>query len=89
MAEIHAQQGTLFHYERPKSMNVDLKRSINVIISQRCELEQQLDTAVASLLEPAKATNQGVLVTRLGPRSFTVSLSEEVPYGMTLENASW
>lgn len=29
---------------------------------------------------------QGILVTRLGPGSFTVALSAEVPYGVTQES---
>ena len=65
------------------------ERFITLTITERSELEHQLDTAVAQLLEPARKLNQGVLVTRCSPSSFTVCLSKEVPYGMTVESVTW
>ncbi|MCW2763711.1 MAG: hypothetical protein JWR85_3912 [Marmoricola sp.] len=70
-------------------MNNSPEKSITLTISQRSELEHRLDAAVAELLGPAKKLSQGVLVTRLGPASFTVCLSEQVPYGTTVERVAW
>jgi hypothetical protein len=62
---------------------------ITLTITRRAELEHGLDSVVAGLLEPAKQLKQGLLVTRLSPELFNVSLSEKVPYGTTVENVSW
>lgn len=70
-------------------MTDNAKNSISLTISHRSELEHQLDHAVTKLLETARQENQGILVTRLSPASFTVCLSEHVPYGTTLEDAAW
>lgn len=68
---------------------ISTEKSITLTITHRAELEHRLDSAVSGLLGPAKQLKQGVLVTRLSPESFNVSLSEKVPYGITLENVSW
>lgn len=64
-------------------------RTITVAITQRSDLETQLNGAVSELFAPAKQLRQGVLVTRLSPELFRVSLSENVPYGTTVENVSF
>ncbi|WP_223986193.1 hypothetical protein [Arthrobacter sp. NicSoilB8] len=58
-------------------------------IQRRSELEQRLDNAVGKLIKNAKLRKQGMLVTRSGPETFTVSLSEKVPYGTTMEKMNW
>lgn len=63
--------------------------AITLTVAHRSELEQRLYIAVAGLLGPAKELQQGVLVTRLSPELFNVSLSEQVPYGTTLEKVAW
>jgi hypothetical protein len=59
--------------------------AITLTIAHRSELEQRLDIAVTGLMGPAKELQQGVLVTRLSPELFDVRLSEQVPYGTTVE----
>jgi hypothetical protein len=50
-------------------------------------IQEDLDSAVALARQQAmKDGRHGILVTRLGPASFTVTLSAEVPYGMTRES---
>lgn len=67
-------------------MLVDFKM---VTLKGRAELERQLDAAVARLYQPARELNQGILVTRRSAESFTVSLCEDVPYGIIVENVAW
>lgn len=67
----------------------DFKKSITVTLTGRADLEHQLDAAVAEFYEPARELNQGILVTRRSAESFTVSLSENVPYGIIVENVAW
>lgn len=72
-------------------MNYSSENSITLTIQRRAELEHRLDTAVGKLLQNAKLRKQGMLVTRSGsgPETFTVSLSQKVPYGTTMEAMSW
>lgn len=70
-------------------MNYSSENSITLTIQRRAELEQRLDDAVGKLLKNAKMRKQGMLVTRSSPETFTVSLSERVPYGTTMEKMSW
>jgi hypothetical protein len=50
-------------------------------------IQEDLDSAVELARDEAlKDGRHGVLVTRLGPASFTVTLSAEVPYGTTQES---
>ncbi|MFF1254409.1 hypothetical protein ACFVYC_18215 [Pseudarthrobacter sp. NPDC058329] len=72
-----------------KPMTDSARHSISLTISRRSELEHRLDHAVTKLLESARQANQGILVTRLSPASFTVCLSDDVPYGTTLEDVTW
>jgi hypothetical protein len=70
-------------------MNYSSENSITLTIHRRAELEHRLDNAVGKLLKNAKLRKQGMLVTRSSPDTFTVSLSEKVPYGTTMEKTSW
>ncbi|GAA3312887.1 hypothetical protein [Arthrobacter ramosus] len=70
-------------------MNYSSENSITLTVQKRAELEQRLDNAVGKRLENAKTRKQGMLVTRSSPETFTVSLSEKVPYGTTMEKLSW
>lgn len=70
-------------------MNHSSENSITLTIQRRAELEHRLDNAVCKLLNNAKLRKQGMLVTRSSPETFTVSLSEKVPYGTTMEKMSW
>ena len=50
-------------------------------------VSEDLDAAVALAQQHAMgAGKHGVLVTRHGPASFTVAVSGDVPYGITLEH---
>ena len=49
-------------------------------------IAERLEAAERSAQERAlREGNQGILVTRHGPTSFTVALSADVPYGITQE----
>jgi len=50
-------------------------------------IQEDLDSAVELVRRQAMDEGEpGILVTRLGPASFTVTLSAEVPYGTTQES---
>jgi hypothetical protein len=50
-------------------------------------IQEDLNSAVELARHHAmKGGRHGILVTRLGPASFTVALSAEVPYGITQES---
>lgn len=70
-------------------MDYSSENSITLTIQRRSELEHRLDNAVGKLLKNAKLRRQGMLVTRSSPETFTVSLSERVPYGTTMEKVNW
>lgn len=49
-------------------------------------IAERLEAAERSAQERAlREGSHGILVTRLGPTSFTVALSADVPYGITQE----
>jgi hypothetical protein len=50
-------------------------------------IQEDLDSAVELARRQAMTDGRhGILVTRLGPASFTVTLSSKVPYGTTQES---
>lgn len=60
-------------------------------VADRASIDRELDTAVAALREQALHERRrcGILVTRQGPDSFTVALSDAVPFGLTREKQDW
>ncbi|MDR7158121.1 hypothetical protein [Arthrobacter sp. BE255] len=65
-----------------------IRYDVMVRISQRKELEDELDRAVEGAIQEAlKNPGCGVLVTRHDHQTFTVELSREVPQGMISEKA--
>jgi hypothetical protein len=70
-------------------MNYSSENSITLTIRRRADLEHRLENAMGKLLMNATLQRQDVLVTRSSPETFTVSLSEKVPYGTTMETLSW
>jgi hypothetical protein len=63
---------------------------IAVTVTDRAGLDRQLDEAVT--VAKAKAMEEkrhGILITRLDYSSFTVALSESVPFGLTREQQKW
>lgn len=56
----------------------------------RASMERQLDDAVAvARAQAAIEGRQGILVTRHDYSSFTVALSDAVPFGLTREHQDW
>jgi hypothetical protein len=53
-------------------------------------MERQLDAAVeAALSQAMHQGRQGILVTQHDHASFTVDLSDAVPFGLTREHQAW
>lgn len=64
--------------------------SVAVTATDRASMERRLDEAVADAREQAmRDRRQGILVTRHSPGSFTVGLSDLVPFGLTRESHDW
>lgn len=70
-------------------MSLQTTDSITLKIWDRASMERSLDTAVKQLSTGARAAKCGILVTRRGPNTFTVSLSRSVPFGTTVEKVTW
>ena len=61
--------------------------SIPVIVTDPANIERQLNNAVDILKSKAQQeSRRGILVTRLNHDSFTVALSDDVPFGLTREH---
>ncbi len=57
-----------------------------VTATDRDSMDLQLEAAVTEVRERAiQEGRKGILITRHAPGSFTVALSDEVPYGLTQE----
>jgi hypothetical protein len=62
------------------------KYSINIAVGDRHDLDEQLDIAVERAIEHAlRSPKSGVLVTRHDNERISVQLSDEVPFGTTIE----
>lgn len=60
--------------------------AIDIHVTSRQVLEERLEAAVKHLQEAAMLTGAyGILVTRNKPGSYTVALSDQVPFGVTRE----
>ncbi|WP_395400642.1 hypothetical protein ACHMXB_18130 [Arthrobacter sp. UC242_113] len=60
--------------------------TIDIHVEDRRILDERLDAAVKDLQEAAMLTGtHGIIVTRNKPGSYTATLSEQVPFGMTRE----
>jgi len=63
---------------------------ITVVATDRASMERQLDEAVATALTQAMHEGaRGILVTQHDNDSFTVDLSDAVPFGLTREHKEW
>ena len=63
---------------------------VSVTARDRDSMERQLDHAVASAMTQAiQEGRQGILVTQHDAFSFTVDLSDAVPFGLTREHQEW
>jgi hypothetical protein len=62
-------------------------KTIDIQVNERHILDERLDAAVECLQEAAMLTGtHGIMVTRNRPGSYTATLSDQVPFGMTREN---
>ncbi|MDQ0923870.1 hypothetical protein QF038_002378 [Pseudarthrobacter sp. W1I19] len=69
-------------------MQADSVNAIHIHAVTREILEERLEAAVKELQAVATTTGScGILVTRLGPNTYTAELSEKVPFGITQELA--
>lgn len=60
--------------------------AIDIHVTSRHSLDEQLEAAVKDLQEAAMLTGTyGILVTRNNPGRYTAALSDQVPFGMTRE----
>jgi hypothetical protein len=61
-------------------------QTIDIQVDDRKMLDERLDAAVKCLQEAAILTGtHGIMVTRNKPGSYTATLSDQVPFGMTRE----
>ena len=61
-------------------------QTIDIQVDDRKILDERLDAAVKCLQEAAILTGtHGIMVTRNRPGSYTATLSDQVPFGMTRE----
>lgn len=64
------------------------RSSIDVQAEDALQLEERLNAALEDLQHAATVTcSQGILIDRVQPGRYTVSLSSEVPYGYTHERS--
>lgn len=71
-------------------MKTTIDLPIAVSVTDRASMERQLDQAVTIAKTRAMHEGrQGILVTRHDYNSFTVDLSEAVPFGLTREHQDW
>ena len=62
------------------------RTTIDIQVDDRKVLDEKLDAAVKDLQEAAMLTGtHGIIVTRNRPGSYTATLSDQVPFGMTRE----
>jgi hypothetical protein len=71
-------------------MKTSVDLPIAVTATDRASMEHQLDEAVALAMTRAmREGRQGILVTQHDNDSFTVDLSDAVPFGLTREHQEW
>ncbi|SDL94975.1 hypothetical protein [Arthrobacter sp. ok362] len=71
-------------------MQTTIDLPITVTATDRSSMERQLDAAVeAALSQAMHEGRQGILVTQHDHASFTVDLSDAVPFGLTREHQEW
>ncbi|WP_427172815.1 hypothetical protein [Arthrobacter sp. 92] len=71
-------------------MNTTADLTITVTASDPVSIKNQLDDAVTLAMARAmRDGSHGILITQNGYGSFTVTLSDAVPFGVTLERRDW
>ena len=65
---------------------IELDRYFHITGRSRAEIEESINTAVETArVHSTREGWQGILVTRHEPGLYTVNLSGDVPYGVTME----
>jgi hypothetical protein len=63
---------------------------LTLTVADRASMDSELDAAVTAAKARALAgKSHGILVTRHGVDTFTVALSDAVPFGLTREQHAW
>lgn len=63
---------------------------LTLTVADRASMDSELDAAVTAAKAHALAgKSHGILVTRHGVDTFTVALSDTVPFGLTREQQVW
>jgi hypothetical protein len=63
---------------------------LTLTVADRHSMDAELDAAVTAAKAQALAGKRhGILVTRHGVDTFTVALSDAVPFGLTREQQAW
>lgn len=63
-----------------------LKPALEVTVSNTAAMETELAAAIDTVRQAALAERRcGILITRHGTGKYTVSLSDDVPFGLTRE----
>ncbi len=64
-----------------------LKRTLEVTVSDTRAMETELSAAIDALRQTALAERRcGILITRHGTGKYIVTLSDDVPFGLTREH---
>lgn len=73
-----------------QSMRTNFDLTIGITATDRASMEQQLNEAVTVASSMAMhERRRGILITRHSYSSFTVALSDAVPFGLTREHQDW
>jgi hypothetical protein len=73
--------------KRRRTMRTAPDLTAAITATDRASLDRQLDEAVdAAITRAIREGRPGILVTRHAHDSFTVALSDDVPFGQTLEH---
>ncbi|CAM3158605.1 hypothetical protein PSET11_00112 [Arthrobacter ulcerisalmonis] len=63
---------------------------ITLNVSDRQSMDTEIEAAVnAAKVHALTEKTHGILVTRIGADTFTVALSDTVPFGLTREQQAW
>ena len=62
---------------------------LTITATDRTSMDRQLNDAVALAQSRAMHEHRGILVTRHGHDSFTIAVSDAVPFGLTREHQAW
>lgn len=63
--------------------------NLTITATDRASMDRQLNDAVTFAQARAMHERRGILVTRHAHDSFTVAVSDAVPFGLTREHQAW